>query len=52
VSETDLGWATIGRDIGGVGVFIGAVCYWAAAVLYAREARERLRRTSIEKPVR
>jgi cardiolipin synthase len=52
VSETDVGWATIGRDIGGVSVFMGAVFYWAAAALYAREARERLRRTRVEKPIR
>jgi len=47
VSETSFGWATIGRHIGLVGIVAGAACYWAAAALYAREARESLRRMKV-----
>ena len=38
LSETSLGWADVARGPGLGFVFLGAVLYWAATFLYAKEA--------------
>jgi cardiolipin synthase len=43
LGETTFGWATIGQRVGPPAVVAGAVLYWCAALLYAREASLRLR---------
>ena len=42
-AETTFPWARFGDDIGLWFVILGAVLYWAAALLYAQEALRRLR---------
>ncbi|MGH2807220.1 MAG: CDP-alcohol phosphatidyltransferase family protein [Actinomycetota bacterium] len=41
LSETDYGWADIGADVGLIFVMAGAILYWVAGALYAREAVRR-----------
>lgn len=38
VSETSFGWADIGDEVGVAFVILGAVLYWIAGAMYAREA--------------
>lgn len=38
LSETDLGWADIGDEVGIAFVVLGAVLYWVAGAMYARIA--------------
>ena len=42
LTETTFTWVDLGRGPGIALIGIGAVLYWVAAFLYAREARERL----------
>jgi cardiolipin synthase len=41
VSETSFGWADIGDEVGLIFVIAGAVLYWIAGAMYAREAARR-----------
>jgi cardiolipin synthase len=41
ISETSFGWADIGDEVGLIFVIAGAVLYWVAGAMYAREAVRR-----------
>lgn len=43
LSETTFGWAQLGEEIGLPFVILGALLYWVAGGLYAREALSKLR---------
>jgi cardiolipin synthase (CMP-forming) len=51
LSQTTFGWATIGETVGSAAVGVGAALYWAAALLYAREAAGRWRETRVREPL-
>ncbi|HEX2235920.1 MAG TPA: CDP-alcohol phosphatidyltransferase family protein [Actinomycetota bacterium] len=51
LSQTSFGWATIGDRVGSVAVGVGAALYWAAALLYARQASGRWRETRVREPL-
>ncbi|HEX2058582.1 MAG TPA: CDP-alcohol phosphatidyltransferase family protein [Actinomycetota bacterium] len=48
-SETTFPGARAGDEIGIAFTFLGAILYWAAAVLYAQAARDRIRALTVER---
>jgi cardiolipin synthase len=51
LSETTFALGRAGAEVGLTGIVIGAVLYWAAAIMYAREARIRLRALAGNEPL-